>query len=341
MTLPISQIENIELENQKLRAANLVLKKKERYLEIINEFANSLLILETEEEIVWEIVKKAIARLNYLDCIIYLIDPFGKYLIQKAAHGPKNPIDFDILNPIKIKVGSGIVGTVAVTGIAEIIPDTSLDTRYISDEVNGASEIAVPIIDAENKVIGVIDSEHSSKGFFTEEDLKILKTIASIAATKLVQARTNAALKLSNQNLEHFAYTASHDLRQPIRTISNFAQLMQRSYADQLPQDGAELLHTIVKSARQMNQMINDLLEFSRIGRGRQQVDWVDCNQVLENVLLNLNATIETNRAKITADRLPKIKGVFSQLGQVFQNLINNAIKFLSLIHISEPTRPY
>ena len=339
MRLDTITLTEIKEENQRLREENKKLKQKERYLQLINDFASSLLVKETEDEIVWDIAKNAIARLSYLDCVVYLMSPSSKYLIQKAAHGPKNPIDFDILNPIRIKIGEGIAGAVAETGIPEIITDTREDKRYIPDEVIGLSEIAVPIIDSSNKVLGVIDSEHPEIGFFDKSDLDILTTIAAIAATKLVQARAKTALKLSNQNLEQFAYIASHDLKEPIRTISNFTQLLQLSYAPQLETKGVELLGAIVSRAKQMNQMIQDLLTFSRIEKGAQIKCVVDCNDVLKSVLKNLQSTIENNNAEISSVILPKIEGIFSQFVQLFQNLINNAIKFRQVappqIHIT------
>src|SRR5262245_46274063 len=91
------------------------LQKKGHYLEVINKFAIALLNAKSIQDIVWTVAKNAIAQLGYEDCVVYLIDDNHEYLIQRAAHGPKNPVDLDILNPIKIKLGEGIVGHVAET----------------------------------------------------------------------------------------------------------------------------------------------------------------------------------------------------------------------------------
>lgn len=169
------------------------LQKKERYLGVINEFAAALLETQTVEEVVWSVAKNAIAQLGYLDCVIYLVDDDDEFLIQKAAHGAKNPIALDIFNPIKLKIGQGVVGHVAKVGKGEIISDTSKDPRYLIDDDMRLSEIAVPIIH-NKKVIGVIDSEHPDKNFYPHEDLQILTTIASMTATKLVQTKNNEEL---------------------------------------------------------------------------------------------------------------------------------------------------
>ena len=132
---------------------------------------------------------------------IYLLDDKEEYLIQRAAHGSKNPVNLDILNPIKIKIGDGIVGSVAIRQNGEIIADTSKDTRYILDNTMGLSEITVPII-YQNKTIGIIDSEHLDKNFYSEDDLYVLRTIASMTATKLMQAFSNKKLIEQQANLE-------------------------------------------------------------------------------------------------------------------------------------------
>src|SRR5210317_2133284 len=106
------------------------LRRKSRYLEVLHEFALSQVNLNTLDEILWNVAKTAIAKLGFVDCVIYLLDNDRSTLIQRAAHGPKNPVAQDILNPITIPVGVGIVGAVARTGKVELIADTRKDTRY-------------------------------------------------------------------------------------------------------------------------------------------------------------------------------------------------------------------
>ena len=154
----------------------------------INLFAQSLFKSNNESEILWGLAKDCISRLAFEDCVIYMIDKNTNELVQKAAYGPKNPIDFDIHNPITIPIGNGIVGSVAKTGIAEIIYDTSLDERYILDDDIRLSEIAVPI-KLNDEVIGVIDSEHPEKNFYSERHLRILTTISKLVANRIDKLR--------------------------------------------------------------------------------------------------------------------------------------------------------
>jgi putative methionine-R-sulfoxide reductase with GAF domain/ligand-binding sensor domain-containing protein len=157
----------------------------------INYFSTRMVEDQSIEALLWDITKHAIGRLHFEDCIIYLLDEKRGILYQAAAYGPKNPGTQQILSPIEIAVGEGIVGTVAKTGVAEIIDDTTADPRYIVDDAHRNSEIAVPIMSG-GVVLGVIDSEHSKKRFFTQRHLSILTTIASLCAAKIVKARAEA-----------------------------------------------------------------------------------------------------------------------------------------------------
>jgi serine phosphatase RsbU (regulator of sigma subunit) len=195
-------------------------KKKEHYLEVINQFATSLLKAKSIDDVVWTVAKNAIAQLGYVDCVIYLKEENSDYLIQRAAHGPKNPIALDILNPIKIKIGEGIVGHVAKTQKGEIVSDTTKDSRYILDDNIRLSEIAVPIV-FENQTIGVIDSEHPDKNFYPEDDLNILVTIASMTATKIMQAKYDEKLQQYQYDLKELVHLKTLELN---RTLSELKE---------------------------------------------------------------------------------------------------------------------
>jgi ligand-binding sensor domain-containing protein/putative methionine-R-sulfoxide reductase with GAF domain len=162
--------------------------------QVINYFASSMSEQQGEDDILWDVAKNCIGRLQFEDCVIYLVDEERDELIQKAAHGPKSPREFEISSPIGIPMGKGIVGSVGFSGKPEIVPDTTKDPRYIVDDVRRYSEITVPIT-SDGKVLGVIDCEHSKKGFFTQKHLSILTTIASLCANKIVRARAEEERK--------------------------------------------------------------------------------------------------------------------------------------------------
>ena len=185
---------------QRQRAEEKV-RRSEAATRTINSFATSLLEQHDEEEILWDLAKNCVARLGFVDCVVYLLDAERGELIQKAAHGPKNPEGRHILNPLSIPLGRGIVGGVAQNGRAEIVADTRTDARYVMDGERRLSEIAVPIA-TEGRVLGVIDSEHPQAGFFTPEHLDLLTSIASLCANKLARVRADARLRELNQELE-------------------------------------------------------------------------------------------------------------------------------------------
>ena len=161
-------------------------------------FATSILNKNTKEEILWDLAKNCISRLGFVDCVIYEADHERRVLVQKAAYGPKNPRDYELLKPIEIGFGEGITGSVVMSGKAECVSDTTKDERYIVDDESRLSEITVPII-IHDRVWGIIDCEHPEKNYFTSQHLKILAAIASICAVKLARVRVQQEL-MDKQN---------------------------------------------------------------------------------------------------------------------------------------------
>lgn len=180
----------------------------------IDYFANADYRRSTVRDILWDVSHKCMARLGLEDCVIYLLDESGEYLVQEAAFGAKSPELYELKDPLRIPLGQGIVGAAGLKGQPELVPDTRRDRRYIVDDQPRLSELAVPILH-DGRVIGVIDSEHSKRGFFTERHVQVLKTIASLCADKIVQARAvelvqekERQLRELNQNLAESQLTA-------------------------------------------------------------------------------------------------------------------------------------
>lgn len=138
----------------------------------------------------------------------------------------------------------------------------------------------------------------------------------------------NLELERSNAELETFAFVASHDMKEPLRMVSNYTQLLAYKYEDELDDEAKEFIHYAVEGVHRMQSLINDLLDYARIGKNDLNKQPVDCNEVVKEVLRNLNYEIEESGANIVIDKLPVIQGVETQVTQLFQNLISNAIKF-------------
>jgi signal transduction histidine kinase len=135
-------------------------------------------------------------------------------------------------------------------------------------------------------------------------------------------------LKRSNTELEQFAYVASHDLQEPLRMVASYCQLLKRRYAGKLDADADEFIQFAVEGATRMQRLINDLLSYSRVGHRGEVFAPLLANDVVKAALANLGGAIEDSGARIEVGDLPEISGDRTQLVQLFQNLIGNAIKF-------------
>ncbi len=157
---------------------------------------------------------------------------------------------------------------------------------------------------------------------------RIVRDITPLKQAEANLARTIEALKRSNAELERFAYVASHDLQEPLRMVGSFVQLLAQRYRDKLDADANKFINIAVDSAARMQTLINDLLRFSRVATRGQPFENVDSKNVLVQVLKDLSVSIQESNAKISIGTLPTVHADPVQLGQVFQNLISNAIKF-------------
>jgi PAS domain S-box-containing protein len=161
--------------------------------------------------------------------------------------------------------------------------------------------------------------------------ISIMGTVLDITPRKEAEERlqqTLADLERSNRELEQFAYVASHDLQEPLRMVSSYTQLLARRYEGLLDEKGMKFVDYAVDGAKRMQQLINDLLAYSRVNTLWKPPERVDARKVLDDVLHGLSVAMEENRAEVVMGDLPEVRANPSQLGQIFQNLIGNAIKF-------------
>lgn len=135
-------------------------------------------------------------------------------------------------------------------------------------------------------------------------------------------------LARSNHDLEQFAYVASHDLQEPLRMVANYTQLLRERYQGKLDSEADKYIHYAVDGAIRMQTLIQDLLAFSRAGRAGMEVQEVDCHELVNQLLHTLQPMLRESGAKVLFDHLPAVRANRTQLQQVLQNLIANAIKF-------------
>ncbi|QRV13419.1 MEDS domain-containing protein [Haloterrigena salifodinae] len=170
---------------------------------------------------------------------------------------------------------------------------------------------------------------------FTDADYAFLDLIGQWLSYELERdererrlERSNERLEESNERLEQFAYAASHDLQEPLRMVSSYLQLLESRYEDALDAEGEEFLEFAVDGADRMREMIDALLAYSRVETRGDPLEPVALEDVFESVREDLRMQIEESDTTITADSLPRVRGDASQLRQVFQNLLSNAITY-------------
>ncbi len=216
------------------------------------------------------------------------------------------------------------------------------------------SYLAVPVVSRSGEVIGGLFFGHEETGVFTLQHEELVKGIAGQAAIALDNARlfaesqnartaleqSNQELRRANTDLEQFAFSASHDLQEPLRMVALYSQLLRRKYGDKIDKTADQYLAYIVTGGARMQQLVTDLLAFTRATKGPEAaiVD-LDANVALDHALLNLDAAIGESGAEVTRSPLPTLPIVELHLEQLFQNLISNSIKYRSpeppLIHVA------
>ena len=226
----------------------------------------------------------------------------------------------------------------------------SWDARY--DRLGLRSNISVPLR-SRGAVFGTLNLRSKQVAAYGEREKSLVERIGlqvapaienatlyqqSLQLTRELEEQANE-LTRSNADLEQFAYAASHDLQEPLRSISGFARLLARRHLSEDDEEATDYVNRIIGAATRMQELTNALLEYARVGRNLTSLVPVDSNQVLANTITDLSESINQSNAVVTNDQLPVVLADTRTLQLVFQNLISNAIKFRgqepSWIHVS------
>ena len=205
-----------------------------------------------------------------------------------------------IKNKLIIPIGEGVVGSVVKTGVSEIIKDTSIDKRYIVDDAIRFSEITVPII-IDGEVIGIIDSEHSEKNYYSQKNIEVLESIANIVAIQLKTALSIRKLEEkegqnkqllyelenSNNELQEYAHIVSHDLKTPLRSIDALVSWIKTDNKDQFDLPTTQNFELIETTLETMEQLISNVLEYSSSGFKTDNPQEIDLNLLLIDIKKN------------------------------------------------------
>lgn len=318
------------------RARHLVTRMQEVHF----QFADVIAHAPTLDETLWEVVDLCIPALELEDCVIYLLNNENQMLEQVAAYGPKSRSRGNILSPIKLEMGQGIVGKAALSQEAVLVGDLTKMPDYVVDDIQRKSELAVPIF-FEGRVVGVIDSEHSEKHYFTDDHVILFQMIATLCTNKITELqlidskleKASAERELSQINQVEelrntFLNNLSHDLRTPLSLIKGPLQELM----GQGNPEGRKLAEVAMRNADRLNEMVSGLLNMHKLERGA-----LHPKPVLADIsarLRELHALFihEAERRQIKyALHMVDLEPVMcdsSKIGQVVQNLLSNAFKF-------------
>lgn len=239
--------------------------------------------------------------------------------------------------------GSGITVEAINSQKTILVNDVSKNQSYITAEAETEilSELCVPIF-VRNEPIALLNIESTEKDAFTSSDQELVEILAShiSAAMYRLQAedvklellnqmkQINEELSRSNTDLENYTYIISHDLKAPLRSIKSFSSFLEEDYGSSLDSEALEYLNRIVAAVTRMDDLISDLLTVSRIGRKFMDEESVDLNELLDEILADLSATIKEKSVLVQKDDLPTILTQKVWIRQLFTNLISNGIKF-------------
>jgi|GEM_PF-803633 len=314
-----------------IKAAEDEIKEHLKKLDIINRVILTANRSDNLQLLLKDITDLILEFMDFDGGGIYLIDQNDR--IAKLEYFTGLPQDF--MHAVdNIDISKYPYSEVCIEGNSLFTDEYDMSYPEISKPWNLKSLAAFPIYSKE-KIIGSFNLTSKHKHYFTDKEKDLMNSIGreigntiSKLITEEKMKKLITELKRSNDELQQFAYITSHDLQEPLRTIASFTQLLERRYRNKLDEDADEFIDYIVKASIRMKQMILDLLEYSRVARLEKKCEPLNVEDVLVNVLDNLNLLIKENNAEITYESLPAIMADSGQLFRVFQNLIENAIKF-------------
>ena len=219
-----------------------------------------------------------------------------------------------------------------ILDLAGLARQVSAERKYSARALKSSQDEIGTLVDGFNAMLSQIEGRDRALQKIQEDlEQRVVQLQHEVAERKRAEAglaKQTVELQRSNTELEQFAYVASHDLQEPLRMVSSYTQLLAKRYRAKLDAEALEFIDFAVDGVKRMQTLIQDLLQYSRVGTRGKPFAPVDSERVLQTILLNLSAAIRESGAEITHGTLPIVQGDDGQLTQLFQNLVGNAIKY-------------
>ena len=334
----------LERQAEELLRANSELEKRQLELDVLNEIARAINSSLDFEKIYRAFMNQATKLFPFDEAAIWILSEDNKTLRRLGLS-----LEEGRTQEISTRHDTVVPGTVlhhVLTRKESVVRrDWSKEGRFPETpfliDKGIRSDVLMPLLFQE-EVIGAFTLNSRTPDTYSEQDFPLLRQIAGRLAIALRNARilddledknralveNSDELARSNAELEQFAYVASHDLQEPLRMVTSYMQLLEQRYKEKLDSDAKEFIAFAVDGAARMRTLISDLLVYSRVGTRAKEPQPVDSRAALEEALINLKVAIEESGAEVTHDGLPTVLADDTQLVQLFQNLVGNAVKF-------------
>jgi PAS domain S-box-containing protein len=316
------------------KKAEEALRRSNDRINLLAETASELLRSDSPLTIINSLCQKVLAFLDCQAFFNFLVDEKKGRLHLNTCAG----ISDEEARKIEwLDFGMAVCGCVARDACRIVVEDIPAAQDPRADLLKGFGIVAYachPLM-VGKRLLGTLSFGTRTRARFEEDELSLMMAVTDQVAIAIESQRAEEALRLaaedlarSNRDLEQFAYVASHDLQEPLRAVSGYTQLLQKRYPDQLDEKGRQYIAGAADGAIRMQTLIHDLLSFSRVSTQGKSFELTDLNVVLAKALDNLAVTLQEASPKVTSGVLPRVRVDPTQITQLFQNLIGNAIKF-------------
>ncbi len=321
-------------------------EKRALLLQTAAEVSRAASSILDPDELIRQVVQLARERFDLYYAGLFLVDESGRWAVLRAGTGEAGQKMLEQGHKLEIG-GASMIGWCIANKRARIALDVGAEAVRFDNPFlpETRSELALPLI-SRGEAIGALTIQSTREVAFSEEDIAVLQTMADQLANAITNARlyeqaqqeiaerqrAEAALAQQAQelteSLEQFARVAAHDLQEPLRMVASYAQLLAQRYRGRLDPEADEFIGYAVEGATRMHRLINDLLAYWHISTRAQTIEPVDCSALVDRVLSNLDGAIQASGATVNCDPMPTVMADATQLTQVFQHLLINAIQF-------------